>query len=158
MPDVTMSNEANEDAQLYNELAQMHFSLLQNVYLTLNDFDLSSDEARRRVLLFLHDASTHFGWGWAAPPTTQSTAVSPGHGTWRGSPGTLVYCGGVPTFTPDSMPNVFIDPTTALAFTVEEFIPDAEATGVPTPPLPDGHVPTTRPFSGTGRRLNDDVE
>ena len=108
MPDVTMSNEANEEehlTQLFYEFAQMDFSLLRNVYLTLNDFDLSSDEARRRVLLFLHDASTHFEWGWAAPPTTQSTAVSPGHGTW----------------------------------------------------MPDGHVPTTRPFSGTGRRLGDDV-
>ena len=41
---------------------------LQNVYPTLNDFDLSSDEARRRVLLFLHGMSTQHGWGWAAPP------------------------------------------------------------------------------------------
>ena len=41
---------------------------LRDVYSTLNDFDLSSDEARRRVLLFLHGMSTQYGWGWAAPP------------------------------------------------------------------------------------------
>ena len=40
---------------------------LRDVYSTLNDFDLSSDEARRRVLLFLHGMSTQNGWGWAAP-------------------------------------------------------------------------------------------
>ena len=41
---------------------------LQHLYSTLNDFDLSSDETRRRVLLFLHGVSTQHGWGWAAPP------------------------------------------------------------------------------------------
>ena len=41
---------------------------LHNVHSTLNDFHLSSDEARRRVLLFLHRMSTKNGWGWAAPP------------------------------------------------------------------------------------------
>ena len=39
---------------------------LRDVYSTLNDFDLSSDEARRRVLLLLHGMSTQNGWGWAA--------------------------------------------------------------------------------------------
>ena len=38
------------------------------MYSTLNDFDLSADEARRRVLLYLHGMSTQYGWGWAAPP------------------------------------------------------------------------------------------
>ena len=41
---------------------------LRDVYSTLNDFDLSSDEARRRVLLYLHGVSTQYRWGWAAPP------------------------------------------------------------------------------------------
>ena len=41
---------------------------LHNVYSTLNDFDLSSDEALRRVLLFLRGMSTQSGWDWAAPP------------------------------------------------------------------------------------------
>ena len=41
---------------------------LRDVYSTLNDFDLSADEARRRVLLYLHGMSTQYGWGWAAPP------------------------------------------------------------------------------------------
>ena len=46
---------------------------LRDAYLTWNDFDLSSDEVRRRVLLFLHGMSTQYGWGWAAPPQQPTT-------------------------------------------------------------------------------------
>ena len=47
---------------------QAFYATLRAVYSTLNDFDLSSDEARRRLLLYLHRLSTSQGWGWAAPP------------------------------------------------------------------------------------------
>ena len=73
---------------------------LRDVYSTLNDFDLSADEARRRVLLYLHGMSTQYGWGWAAPPQplqgmTQAEAfAAPGAigALWVGPP------------TPDGVP------------------------------------------------------
>ena len=50
---------------------------LWHVYSTLNDFNLSAGEARRRVLLYLHGMSTQYGWGWVAPPQPLQAETSP---------------------------------------------------------------------------------
>ena len=65
--DIEISNQRAAELSR-NIIGRNVYQDLHNVYSTLNDFDLSSDEARRRVLLFLHGMSMQNGWGWAAPP------------------------------------------------------------------------------------------
>ena len=65
---------------------------LRGAYSTLNDFDLSSDEARGRVLFFLHGMSTQNGWGWAAPPQPPVTPATKGKG--KGAVGKGLNTGG----------------------------------------------------------------
>ena len=68
LTDIEVSNERARELALANEVMQALSTTLRAVYSVLNDFDLSSDEARRRLLLYLHRLSTSQGWGWAAPP------------------------------------------------------------------------------------------
>ena len=68
LTDIEVSNERARELALANEVMQALSATLRAVYSVLNDFDLSSDEARRRLLLYLHRLSTSQGWGWAAPP------------------------------------------------------------------------------------------
>ena len=66
--DIEISNERAAELTATRAVTAEFINALRNVYSTLNDFDFTSDEARRRVLLYLHGMSTQYGWGWAAPP------------------------------------------------------------------------------------------
>ena len=57
LTDIEVSNERARELALANEVMQALSTTLRAVYSVLNDFDLSSDEARRRLLLYLHRLS-----------------------------------------------------------------------------------------------------
>ena len=79
LTDIEVSNERARELALANEVMQALSTTLRAVYSVLNDFDLSSDEARRRLLLYLHRLSTSQGWGWAAPPQLPETQPQQPH-------------------------------------------------------------------------------
>ena len=74
----------------HNDEAQEYFNALRDAYATLNDFDLSSDEAQRQVLAWLHGMSTRYrvASADAAAAAVMNAASAPrGGGIVRAAPG-----------------------------------------------------------------------
>ena len=63
LTDIEVSNQRAAELARAQAVNEPFINTLRSVYSVLNDFDLSSDEARRWVLRVLHATSMDLGWG-----------------------------------------------------------------------------------------------